>query len=112
MIGGYSAAPNDCRGEFEQMFNMEGEYKFAMWVVNSLHLYMFFIFSYMYIFSISFSLNWKHIFYYWIDQITLYVSLSSYMCLILYVSLILYNVSISLYIFLILYVLFSIIMSL
>ncbi|XP_012935394.1 uncharacterized protein LOC101845075 isoform X2 [Aplysia californica] len=30
VVGGYSAAPNDCRGEFEQLFNLEGEYKFAI----------------------------------------------------------------------------------
>ena len=30
VVGGYSASPNDCRGEYDLLFGLEGEYKFAM----------------------------------------------------------------------------------
>ncbi|GFR62052.1 hypothetical protein ElyMa_001861900 [Elysia marginata] len=30
VVGGYSAAPNDCRGEYDLLFGLEGEYKFAI----------------------------------------------------------------------------------
>ncbi|GFN84346.1 fibronectin, partial [Plakobranchus ocellatus] len=30
VVGGYGAAPNECRGEYDLLFGLEGEYKFAI----------------------------------------------------------------------------------
>lgn len=32
VVGGFSSSPTDHNREYEQLFNLEGEYKFAMWV--------------------------------------------------------------------------------